>query len=153
MKRSRYLFWMFSGLILLATHAWAARFAEIDIAGTEIYDSITPKRKVISRLEKGTFVVAGSNPVLGFFKVRLRDQTVGWVRAEALKFSGTVLAQDQDMGVSGGSTASAGGMAVGGGQVLPSMNVEVMLTDRLSENLKKWQEMRDTPLSHPFWRR
>src|SRR3954453_20346412 len=69
---------------LVGSSAWAARGARVDDEDVPVYVNPDAKSKVLTRLKQGIEIVASNLPTQGFYKVRLRNKTVGWIAADTL---------------------------------------------------------------------
>lgn len=88
MKRESFKFLIFTFLISYAfsTAVWAARTAIVDVeGGADFLKSPDKTSEVLQKLKKGQKLIVSNYPTAGYFKARLPDGTLGWMRSDILE--------------------------------------------------------------------
>jgi hypothetical protein len=87
-KRSAFMAtWI--ALSLSAAGAQAAQWARVIDDQVDFYDGPTRKHHSLRKLSKGTMLQASNYPTEGYYKVRLQDGTIGWIKGAVLLLKGT----------------------------------------------------------------
>ncbi len=85
MKRSALL--LLAILVTPAVHA--AQWARVIEDQVDFYDGPTKKHRALQKIPRGTMLQASNYPTEGFYKVRLQDGTIGWIKSSVLLLKGT----------------------------------------------------------------